>query len=91
MLYVDTWNDSAVKAAWDENTPAQVKPLAVYAASKTEGERAAWKWVEENKPHFVFNSVLPNMNVRKASRVELTSSPTISPHQLISFISFEFN
>jgi hypothetical protein len=34
-----------------------------YAASKTEQERTAWNWVEENKPQFSFNAVLPNVNV----------------------------
>ncbi|GAM33993.1 hypothetical protein TCE0_013f01291 [Talaromyces pinophilus] len=57
----DTWNDAAVKAAWDENTPAEAKPFIIYGASKTEGERAAWNWVKENKPGFAFNAVLPNL------------------------------
>jgi hypothetical protein len=39
-------------------------PAFVYAASKTEAERQAWQWVAENKPSFVFNTVLPNVNVR---------------------------
>ncbi|OJJ47350.1 hypothetical protein ASPZODRAFT_65377 [Penicilliopsis zonata CBS 506.65] len=57
-----TWNDYSVKAAWDPETPDAEKPSIVYNASKVESERAAWKWVAENKPHFVFNSVLPNVN-----------------------------
>ncbi|PYH88755.1 hypothetical protein BO71DRAFT_338163, partial [Aspergillus ellipticus CBS 707.79] len=36
----------------------------VYAASKTEGERQAWRWIEENKPGFGFNAVLPCFNVK---------------------------
>jgi hypothetical protein len=63
-LYADTWNEATVKAAWDPNTPAELKPPSVYGASKTEGERAAWKWIKENKPGFVFNAILPNFNVR---------------------------
>ncbi|KAF7588112.1 hypothetical protein BBP40_006177 [Aspergillus hancockii] len=54
-----TWNHEAVKAAWDPNTPSEIKSLAVYAASKMEGERHAWTWVEEHQPHFTFNTVLP--------------------------------
>lgn len=54
-----------MRAAWDEATPAENKPFHVYAASKTEGERAAWKWVKENQPGFTFNSVLPNLGVRQ--------------------------
>ncbi len=35
----------------------------VYAASKTEGEHAFWNWVKTNKPSFVANTVVPNLNV----------------------------
>lgn len=59
-----TFNEDAIKAAWDPNTPKEIKPGYVYAASKAEGERAAWKWVEEHKPGYTFNTVLPNFNVR---------------------------
>ncbi|KAH8698927.1 cinnamoyl-CoA reductase [Talaromyces proteolyticus] len=69
-----SWNDAAVKAAWDENTPANAKPLAVYAASKTEGERAAWKWVENKKPYFVFNTVLPNYTLGTILHPEIAGS-----------------
>ncbi|KAK1974670.1 NAD dependent epimerase/dehydratase [Colletotrichum cereale] len=55
-----TFNEPAIKAAWDPNTPKEGKAAFVYAASKAEGERAAWKWVEENKPGYVFNTILPN-------------------------------
>lgn len=58
-----TWNDFAIKAAWDPNTPKEIKPGAIYSASKAEGERAAWKWIEENKPGYSFNTILPNFNV----------------------------
>ncbi|KAL1985643.1 hypothetical protein VTN96DRAFT_7510 [Rasamsonia emersonii] len=57
-----TWNDSAVSAAWDESTPADARRYIVYAASKVEAERAAWKWVETHKPGFVLNAVIPNFN-----------------------------
>jgi hypothetical protein len=42
-------------------------PFMVYAASKTEQERAFFKWASENKPSFAVNSVLPNMNVSAPS------------------------
>ncbi|KAI8166748.1 Aldehyde reductase 2 [Colletotrichum sp. SAR 10_70] len=58
----NTWNDSAVKSAWDPSLAEDKKPYYIYAASKTEGERAAWKWVEKNKPGYVFSTVLPNCN-----------------------------
>ncbi|QKX61985.1 uncharacterized protein TRUGW13939_09141 [Talaromyces rugulosus] len=75
-LVVDenSWNETAVKAAWDPNTPEGEKPLNVYGASKTEGERTAWKWVQENKPGFVFNSVLPNFNTGPTLHPEIGGS-----------------
>jgi nucleoside-diphosphate-sugar epimerase len=57
----DSWNDESVAAAWDEANPS--RQYAVYAASKTEAEKTAWKWVETHKPGFVLNTVLPNFNV----------------------------
>ena len=33
--------------------------MAVYLASKVEAERILWKIVEERKPHFTVNAVLP--------------------------------
>ncbi|KAL2821413.1 putative aldehyde reductase [Aspergillus cavernicola] len=60
LLTQDTWNDASVKEAWDEDTPAEIKGFSVYAASKTEGERAASNWVKKNNPGFTFNSVLPD-------------------------------
>lgn len=50
-------------AAWNEDIPPKDKALAVYAASKTEAERQSWKWMEKNKPHFKFNTVVPCFNV----------------------------
>lgn len=63
----DTWNDDIVALAWSGKAPDSAKGYVTYAASKTEGERAAWNWVEENKPGFVLNTVLPNCNVGKYS------------------------
>ncbi|PYH93219.1 aldehyde reductase II [Aspergillus ellipticus CBS 707.79] len=60
---LDSWNDKAVKTAWDPNTPANEKGVAVYSASKTEGERHAWKWVREHDPHYKFNTIIPCFNL----------------------------
>ncbi|KAJ6104764.1 NAD dependent epimerase/dehydratase [Penicillium sp. IBT 18751x] len=57
-----TWNEAAVKAAFDPNVKSADKPYVVYAASKTLGEQAAWKWIEKHNPQFVFNAILPNFN-----------------------------
>jgi hypothetical protein len=62
--FKESWNETAVKIAWDATiSEASVKSPNVYAASKVESEKAAWKWVAENQPRFTFNTVLPNMNV----------------------------
>ncbi|KAJ9232871.1 hypothetical protein C8Q69DRAFT_489074 [Paecilomyces variotii] len=70
----DTWNDAAVKMAWDESIPAEQKAYPVYAASKTEAERQSWNWVKENKPGFVFNTILPNMNYGRILAPEISGS-----------------
>ncbi|KAH8695618.1 cinnamoyl-CoA reductase [Talaromyces proteolyticus] len=62
---IDTWNEASLRAAWQQDTTDDRLGLHVYAASKTEGERQAWKWIQTNKPSFVFNSVLPNFNIGK--------------------------
>ncbi|CAH0044591.1 unnamed protein product [Clonostachys solani] len=69
-----TWNDEAVKAAWDPQTPEEGKGYAIYAASKTESERAAWKWVERNNPGFIFNTVLPNYTIGENLSPEIPGS-----------------
>lgn len=57
----DTWNEESVKLAY---TPGEdpTKPLHIYAASKILGEQAAWKFVKDEKPGFVLNTILPNAN-----------------------------
>lgn len=55
----ETWNDAAVTAAYGE---PPYTGYVVYSASKTLGEREAWKFVREKKPAFTLNTVLPNMN-----------------------------
>ena len=58
----NSWNDDAVEMAWQEpHSPEKGYP--VYGASKTEAERALWKFCRERKPKFVVNSVLPDTNV----------------------------
>ncbi|KAH8693752.1 hypothetical protein BGW36DRAFT_383640 [Talaromyces proteolyticus] len=69
-----SYNDSAVKSAWDDNTAPELKPFYNYAASKTESERESWKWVNENKPGFIFNSVLPGFNMGTILHSEQTAS-----------------
>ncbi|KAH8732604.1 hypothetical protein GQ44DRAFT_755094 [Phaeosphaeriaceae sp. PMI808] len=55
-----TYNDDAFEEA--RNNPSQKKGFLIYAAMKSETEKAMWKWVEQKKPGFVMNSILPNVN-----------------------------
>jgi hypothetical protein len=63
MTDLDSWNDEAIKQAYNPNTPEHLKGFFGYAASKTEGEKAAWRWMGKNKPDFQFNTVLPEFTV----------------------------
>ncbi|KAF2501148.1 aldehyde reductase II [Lophium mytilinum] len=79
VVYVDanSWNDAAVEAAWAPPPYEGPKRVSdVYAASKTEGEKAAWKFMREKKPSFVLNTVLPNMNFGNIISVEHQGHPT---------------
>lgn len=49
----------------------------MYAASKTEAEKACWKFVEEEKPHFEFSTILPSVTFG-ASLHESLSSETLT-------------
>ncbi|OTB04408.1 hypothetical protein M426DRAFT_73420 [Hypoxylon sp. CI-4A] len=57
----DLWNDETVEKAYapgpHEETMDRLKE--VYYASKTLGEKAAWKFMKDNNPSFTFNAVLP--------------------------------
>ncbi|KAI0911776.1 aldehyde reductase [Ustulina deusta] len=57
-----TWNDSIVDFAYRDPPYEPERGYPVYAASKMLCEKEAWKFMSEQKPGFVFNAVLPNMN-----------------------------
>ncbi|KAF2111063.1 hypothetical protein BDV96DRAFT_500170 [Lophiotrema nucula] len=63
------YNESAIRYAHGLSDPSKSVPnrnpgvaegYVVYAASKAVAEKAVWKFVEEEKPGFVVNSVVPN-------------------------------
>ena len=58
-----SWNEFDVQAAWAPPPHEVSRASAVYSASKVAGEKAAWKFMEENKPSFVLNTVLPSVNL----------------------------
>jgi nucleoside-diphosphate-sugar epimerase len=59
----DSWNMDCIKAAFElpDNDPR--KGGYVYAASKVSGEKAAWKFVADEKPCFSFNVIIPSVNI----------------------------
>lgn len=69
----DLWDDQAVEIAWAPPPYTAERAYPVYGASKTEAERAVWKFVQEQKPAFVVNCVLPDANMGK-----ILSSPAIT-------------
>ncbi|KAK3649369.1 hypothetical protein LTR56_006456 [Elasticomyces elasticus] len=83
VITSDSWNDAAVNAA--RNDP-NVDPYSVYAASKTEGERAIWKAVEQTKPPFQVAAVLPNANFGAVLQPggEMSASTGAWPAQLFT-------
>ncbi|KAL8388718.1 hypothetical protein RB599_010056 [Gaeumannomyces hyphopodioides] len=54
-----SWNETALKRAYDPTTDPALRGATVYAASKVMGEKAAWEFIEQEKPGFTLNVVLP--------------------------------
>ncbi|KAL1297577.1 hypothetical protein AAFC00_006142 [Neodothiora populina] len=63
----DSWNDYSVEQAYKESDDSPTKGAHVYCASKALGEKAMWKFMEENKGRLKFeaNAVLPNLVLGK--------------------------
>ncbi|KAK4891091.1 hypothetical protein LTR27_010298 [Elasticomyces elasticus] len=59
-LTQDSWATQQIKAAWQPPPYEQGRMVIVYAASKAQAEQAMWKFVEDRKPQFEANSVLPD-------------------------------
>jgi len=74
----NSWNDDDVKAAWKAEPWDENHQWMVYAASKTEAEKALWKFRDEKRPHFTINSVLPATNF----------GPVITPDTVSSTANF---
>lgn len=55
----DSWNNEAEGMARSLPNDHFAKGFATYMAAKVAGEQAAWKYVKEEKPSYVFNTVLP--------------------------------
>lgn len=76
----NTWNDEAVKMSYDlpEERKKELKLPTFYCASKTLAEKKSFEWVKEHKPHFQFNSVVPNVNIGDVPSPENTGFPSSS-------------
>jgi nucleoside-diphosphate-sugar epimerase len=73
----NTWNEDAIRAAWAPPPYEGLqRRLDVYSASKTQGEQAAWKFVESERPGFILNTVLPNANMGHILSIEHQGYPS---------------
>jgi nucleoside-diphosphate-sugar epimerase len=71
----DTWNTETAEKVRAMQPPFPPEGFAdVYAASKIEAERAVWKFVEDEKPSFTVNTIIPNTNVGRVLIKPATSS-----------------
>lgn len=52
-----TWNTEAVEASYSDSTRDAIRPWAVYGAANMLAEQEAWKFVKEQKPRFILNTV----------------------------------
>ena len=68
-----SWNEEALKLAWAPPPYTMERAFPVYAASKVAGEKAFWKFFEDEKPNFVGTTILPNMNL---GRILTAGGPT---------------
>ncbi|CAG8979338.1 hypothetical protein HYALB_00002463 [Hymenoscyphus albidus] len=77
-----SWNEEAAARAW---TPPYAPEHAndVYAASKVAAEKALWEFVEEKKPAFVANSILPGAVWGKTLDPGLNISTAALPIKLL--------
>lgn len=53
------WNEQAIEDAYATGTPAS-NGMSIFMAGKTLAEKECWKFIQERRPSFVFNAVLPD-------------------------------
>ncbi|KAJ6484098.1 hypothetical protein C8R45DRAFT_1214954 [Mycena sanguinolenta] len=58
---LDQWGDHFVDAAKQTPEDDPMKPVLIYAASKVQGEHAAWDYYKSARPSYAFNAVLPDL------------------------------
>ncbi|KAJ4376109.1 hypothetical protein N0V83_001390 [Neocucurbitaria cava] len=73
-----SWNEDA-KIAWTlPITQDFRRALLNYMCAKTEAEQQGFKWVQDHKPQFTFNTVLPNITFGTVTRPDKTGFTTTS-------------
>lgn len=60
---VDDWDQEALDEAWKPPPYTPERAFFTYAASKVAGEKALWDFMKTERPDFVANAVLPNLNL----------------------------
>lgn len=71
----DTWNTATLAKVRSMTPPYRPGGFGdVYAASKIEAEKAVWKFVVEEVPDFVVNTIIPNSNIGRILLKPATSS-----------------
>ncbi|KAF2500694.1 dihydroflavonol-4-reductase [Lophium mytilinum] len=75
-----SFNEEAIAKAWKfpADEPPEMHGLYIYGGSKAQAEKDVWEWLRENKPHYAFNSVLPNCNIGKVLRPDKQGFPSIA-------------
>ncbi|KAJ6484101.1 hypothetical protein C8R45DRAFT_1148392 [Mycena sanguinolenta] len=58
---LDQWGDQFVDAAKQAPDDHPIKGILVYAASKVQGEHAAWDYYNSARPSYAFNVILPDL------------------------------
>ncbi|KAF7377594.1 Aldehyde reductase 2 [Mycena sanguinolenta] len=58
---LEQWGDHFVTMAKQVPEDDPMKSVFVYAASKVEGEHAAWDYYNSARPSYAFNAILPDM------------------------------
>lgn len=64
---VSLWIAADVEAAWAPPPYNEDRKLAVYAASKTLAEKECWRFMREEKPAFIFQCRVAQLQYRKDS------------------------
>ncbi|KAM5349766.1 hypothetical protein ACJ41O_006271 [Fusarium nematophilum] len=85
IITEDTWNETAVDEAWKDLPPTPERGMTVYAASKTQAEKEAWRFVKEHqheRPEFVLNTVVPAVILGKPLDQVRQGYPNFTSQQL---------